>query len=181
MKIRNNILLTSLLIFFIINSSLAQTDTSRVDSNKITFDPQYSGTHFEICYILPIGIEVGGLVDIDLIRNKKTQFFSLGTRASFEYYSYVDFVEGRNKYSYLALCLYVRPALRFNWFWINALAGLAYHTDYRKEESELSPRIGLEFKFNVFRKYVALLLKSSFSFQTESGFVGAGISLGYFN
>ena len=122
------------------------------------------------------------LVDIDLSRNKKTQLFSLGYRASFEYYEYANW-EGGKGHPFFDLCLYFRPALRFNWFWINALGGLAYHTDYRKEESEseLSPRIGLEFKFNVFRKYVAFLLKSSFSFQPESGFIGAGISLGYFN
>ena len=179
MKIRINILLASLLVFFISSTSLSQTDTTRVDSNKITLDPQFSGAHFEACYIL-LGVEAGALLDIDMIRNKKTQSFSLGYRVSFEYYWYGN-PGGGPGHKYLDVCFYVRPALRFNWFWINFLGGYSFHTDFRNDESEGSSRFGIEFKFNVFRKYVALLLKSSFSVQSESGFVGVGISLGYFN
>ena len=73
----------------------------------------------------------------------------------------------------------------FNWFWINVLGGFAYHTHTKTSgimDSKLAPRFGLELKFNVFRKYIGLLLKGAISpFEGDyEGFIGIGISVGYF-
>ena len=183
MKIINKFFLTSLIVFFISNTSLAQTDTTEADSNKFSFNPQFSGAHVEACFFPPPGIEVGALVDIDLFRIKKTQLFSLGFRISFEYF-WIGNPGGGEGHKYFDYCLYARPSLKFNWFWINVLGGFAYHTNNKTSgnmESKLASRFGLELKFNVFRKYIGLLLKSSFSPEQEEGFIGIGISVGYFN
>ena len=183
MKIRINILLISLIVFFISTTSLAQPDTTASDSSKLNYDPQFSGGHVEVCAI-PIGIEVGALVDIDLFRIKKTEIFSLGFRIGFEYY-WIGNPGGGKGNKFFDYCLYARPSLKFNWFWINVLGGFAYHTHTKTSgimDSKLAPRFGLELKFNVFRKYIGLLLKGAISpFEGDyEGFIGIGISVGYF-
>ena len=123
MKIRTNNLLTSLLIFFISSTSLSQTDTSKVEYDKLYFTPQFFGVQIEACGILGC-YGFGGLVDIDLLTNKKSKEFTVGMRISVEHSVY----GWETTKSLIDYNVYARPSVRFKRFWISILGGAAYHT-----------------------------------------------------
>ncbi|MFC2093718.1 hypothetical protein ACFLSV_07445 [Bacteroidota bacterium] len=182
MKIRINILLTSFIVFFISCTSLSQTDTTASDSVGFQFDPKFYSVQVEAC-VLGLGAEIGGLVDVDLFNNKEAQTHFIGMRLAVELYAYRNI--GGGGYEYSDICLYARTSLRFSDFRFNAYGGLAFHTENRggvdSDNRKILTRGGLEAKYFPFCKYFSLVLKASTSFTRESGFVGLGIALGYFN
>ena len=182
MKIRINILLASLIVFFISSTSLSQTDTSRVDSTVFQFDPKFYSAQIEAC-ALPLGIELGGFVDVDLFNNKEAQTHFIGMRFAVELYGYGSHGGGGHEYS--DICIYGRASLRFSDFRFNAYGGLSFHTEntgvYDSDNRKILTRGGLEAKYFPFCKYFSLVLKASTSFKSNTDFVGLGIALGYFN
>jgi len=183
MKIRTNILLTSLIVFFISSTSLSQTDTSKVDTTVFQFEPKFYGAQIEACWLPPLGIEAGGFVDVDLFNNKEAQTHFIGMRFAVELYGYGDV--GGGGYEYSDICLYARTSLRFSDFRFNAYGGLAFHTENTgfsdSDNRKVLTRGGVEAKYFPFCKYFSLVLKASTSFNKNTGFVGLGIALGYFN
>ena len=176
MKIRNYFLLTSLIVFLISSASLSQTDTSKADSVMFQFEPKFYCVQAELCLFPPIMGEAGGLIDVDLFRHDNTQF--IGIRGAFEYYGYGN-PGGRGK-SFRDICMYGRVSLRFTNFSINTCGGLAYHTGTR-ESGEILLRGSFELKYIPFGNFVGVMLKGSTSFWGDTGFIGLGIALGYFN
>ncbi len=176
MKIRTNIILTSLIIFFISSTSLAQTDTSRVDSVEFHYAPKISCVQAEVCYLPPLMGEVGGLIDVDLMSNNNKQF--IGMRFAVELYGYGN-VGGQSK-SYTDICIYGRASLRFTDFRINAYGGFSFHTGSR-ESGGILPRGGIEAKYLPFGKIFAVMLKGSTSFKIDSDFYGVGVAFGHFD
>ena len=175
MKIRNNILLTSLIVFFISSTSLSQTETSKTKYDKLYFTQKFFGGQIEACTI-GFGYGFGGLVDIDMLTNKKSKEFSVGIRISVEH-----FVSGfETTKSLLDYNVYARPSVRFKRFWISLLGGAAYHTS-KQDPSEIVLKGGFELKYNVLDKYIGVMLKLSTTFTEKSNYGGIGISLGYFN
>ena len=182
MKIRIKIILTSLIVFFISSTSLSQTDTMKVDSTVFQFDPKFYSVQVEAC-VLGLGAEIGGFVDVDLFNNKEAQTHFIGMRFAVELYGYGDIGGGSHEYS--DICLYARTSLRFSDFRFNAYGGIAFHTENRggsdSDNRKILTRGGLEAKYFPFCKYFSLVLKTSTSFKSNTGFVGLGIALGYFN
>lgn len=183
MKIINNFFLTSIVIFFISTTSLAQTDTSGVDSVEFQLDPKFYSVQIEACWWPPLGIEAGGFVDVDLFNNKEAQTHFVGMRFAVELYAYGSPGGGGHEYS--DICLYARTSLRFSDFRFNAYGGLAFHTgnsgSWDSDNRKILPRGGLEAKYFPFCKYFSIVLKGSTSFKVDTGFLGLGIALGYFN
>ena len=175
MKIRTNILLSSLIVFFISSTSLSQTDTSKAEYDKLYFTPRIFGGQIEACGI-PFGFGFGGLVDIDLLSNKKAKEFSVGMRISVEH-SVTGFEKIKSLIDYN---VYARPSVRFERFWISILGGVAYHTS-KQDTNEIIFKGGFELKYNVLDKYIGVMLKLSTTFNKKSAYGGIGISLGYFN
>ena len=177
-----NFILTSLIVFFISSTSLAQTDTTGVDSVEFQLDAKFYSAQVEAC-VLILGGEVGGLVDIDLLSNKRTQNQFIGLRFAVELYGYGDIGGGSDEYS--DICVYGRASLRFNNFRVNGYGGLAFHTEnsgaWDNDNRKILPRGGLEAKYFPFGNFVAIMLKGSSSFKKDSGFFGIGIALGYYN
>ena len=182
MKIRINILLASLIVFFISSTSLAQTDTTASDSVGFQFDSKFYSVQVEAC-VLGLGAEIGGLIDVDLFSNKNAQTHFIGLRFAAELYAYRNI--GGGGYEYSDICLYARTSLRFSDFRFNAYGGLAFHTEntgvYDSDNRKILTRGGLEAKYYPFCKYFSLVLKTSTSFKSNTGFVGLGIALRYFN
>ena len=183
MKIRINILLTSLIVFFISSISPAQTDTSKADSVGFQFDPKFYSAQVEACVMYYLMGEVGGLVDVDLFSNKNSKIHFIGLRFAVELYTYRNIGGGGEEYS--DICVYARTSLRFSDFRFNAYGGLAFHTENRggndSDNRKILPRGGLEAKYFPFCKYFSIVLKGSTSFKRDTGFLGIGIALGYFN
>ena len=183
MKIGIYFFLTSLLVFFISSTSLSQTDTTASDSVGFQFDPKFYSVQVEACWWPPLGIEAGGFVDVDLFNNKEAQTHFIGMRFAVELYAYGSPGGGGHEYS--DICLYARTSLRFSDFRFNAYGGLAFHTENRgssdSDNRKILTRGGLEAKYFPFCKYFSLVLKTSTSFKSNTGFVGLGIALGYFN
>ena len=88
MKIINKFFITSLIVFFISSTSLAQTDTTASDSPEFLYTPRFAGVQVEGC-ILFFGSEFGGVVDVDFFSNNKDKF--IGLRFAFEKYEYGGF------------------------------------------------------------------------------------------
>ena len=182
MKTIINFLLTSIIVFFISSTSLSQTDTSKVDSTVFQFDPKFYSVQVE-AFVLGLGAEIGGLVDVDLFNNKEAQTHFIGLRFAAELYAYRNI--GGGGYEYSDICLYARTSLRFSDFRFNAYGGLAFHTENTgvsdSDNRKILTRGGLEAKYFPFCNYFSLVLKASTSFKSNTGFVGLGIALGYFN
>ena len=183
MKIRNNILLTSVLIFFISSTSLSQTDTTETGSWNYKYEPKFSGGQAELCVAPPFLYEVGGLLDVDLLRNQNIQNHYIGLRLAGEFYAYGI---PRDQYNTFGdICVYGRTSLKYSKFRIDIFGGLAYHIvidDSRgNDNNEMLPRIGLEMKYIPFGNYAGIMFKGSFSFKQDTGFIGIGLALGYFN
>lgn len=183
MKIRINILLTSLIIFFISSTSLAQTNTTETGSWNYNYEPRFAGGQVELCIAPPFLKEVGGLLDVDLFRNQDVQNHYIGLRLAAEHYGYGNL--GGQSMTFGDICVYGRTSLRFSEFRIDAYGGLSYHIgeddSWGNDNTEILPRIGLEMKYIPFGNFVAIMLKGSFSFKKDTGFIGLGIALGYFN
>ena len=103
MKIRTNILLASLIVFFISSTSFSQTDTSKADSVVFQFDPKFYSVQVEACWWPPLGIEAGGFVDVDLFSNKEAQTHFIGMRFAVELYAYGSPGGGGQEYSDICL------------------------------------------------------------------------------
>ena len=179
MKIRINILLTSLIIFFISSTSLSQTDTTETGSWNYKYEPKFAGGQAELCVAPPFLREVGGLLDVDLFRNQNLQNHYIGLRLAGEFYGY-----GNLSKTFGDICVYGRTSLRYIKFRIDAYGGLSYHIgeDSRgNNKNEILPRIGLEMKYIPFGNFIGIMLKGSTSFKEDTSFIGLGIALGYFN
>ena len=178
MKIRNLFLLTSLIIFFISSTSLSQTDTSKAGTWNFKYEPKFAGGQVEAVIMPPLLGELGGLLDVDLFRNKDVQNHYIGLRLAVELYGYGS--PGGQSETFGDICVYGRTSLRFSEIRIDAYLGLSYHTGNR-EAGGILPRGGLEAKYIPFGNYFVVMLKGSTSFKRDSGFYGFGIAFGYFN
>jgi len=185
MKIGNIFILTSLIVFFISSTSLSQTDTTESGSWNYKYEPKFAGGQVELCAAppfireVPFLREVGGLLDVDLFRNQDLENHYIGLRLAGEFYGY-----GNLSKTFGDICVYGRTSLRYSKFRIDVYGGLAYHIredSNGNDKNEILPRIGLEMKYIPIGNYVGILLKGSFSFKSDTGFLGLGIALGYFN
>ena len=168
-------ILSLILVIFISNLSLAQTDTSKAEYDKLYFTPQFFGVQIEACGILGC-YGFGGLVDIDLLTNKKSKEFTVGMRISVEHSVY----GWETTKSLIDYNVYARPSVRFKRFWISILGGAAYHTS-EQDPSEIILKGGFEIKYNIIDKYIGITLKLSSTFNEKSNYGGIGLSIGYFN
>ena len=178
MKIRTNIILTSLIIFFISSTSLAQTDTTEADSVEFQFDPRIACVQIEGCFMF-LGVEYGGLVDVDLFSHNNDKF--VGLRLAYEKYEHYSFNKGSIA-PCSDFCLYARPSLKLNRFLFSVYGGLAYHLgEGYNNDKKVFFRTGLELKYIPFGNLIGIIFKGSTSFIIETSFIGLGVSVGYFN
>ena len=160
--------------------SLSQTDSINHKITQYKFTPQISGGQIEATTLLYV-LEVGGLVDIDLITEANENPKSFGLRIGVEYYSYFEAGGPTGGGPFTDYSVYGRHTIRMNDFWFTILGGLAYHTyDATYYDDKVRFRAGLEFKYNLIGNEIGLLLKGSTSFQEQTSYFGLGIFFGYF-
>ena len=170
------------MILFASSTFLAQTDTTEEDSPEFLFTPRFAGVQVEGC-VLFFGYEYGGTVDVDLFSHKKNKHF-IGIRLAYEKYAYEDPGGGRDG-PFTEFCLYGRPSIKFKRFQLNAYGGLSYHLGWDDPrynyDKKVIFRVGFDVKYIPVGNLIGIMLKCSTSFIEDLGFVGIGLSIGYYN
>jgi len=168
------------LLVFLSSISYSQSDSIKHKTVHYEFTPQIAGGQIEATTLLYV-LEVGGLVDIDLVTDADENPKSFGLRLGVEYYSYLEPGGPTGGGPFTDYCIYGRHSIRMNDFWFTILGGLAYHTyDKTYYDNKLLFRTGLEFKYNLLGNELGLILKGSTSFQEQTFYFGIGIFIGYF-
>jgi hypothetical protein len=165
---------------FLSSNSFGQSDSTKSNVERFQFTPRVAGGQIEATTLLYV-LEVGGLVDLDLITVANENPKSFGLRLGVEYYSYLEAGGPTGGGPFTDYCLYGRNTIRMNDFWFTILGGLSYHTyDATYYDDKVLFRAGLEFKYNLLGNEAGLLLKGSTSFQEQTFYFGIGIFIGYF-
>lgn len=162
------------------SNSFSQSDSVNYNKKSYQFTPQIAGGQIEVTTILYV-LELGGVIDLDIITKGTTDSKSFGLRLGMEYYSYFEAGGSTGGGPFTDYSVYGRHTIRMNDFWFTILGGLAYHTyESTYYADKVLFRSGLEFKYNLLGNEVGLLLKGSTSFQEQTSYFGLGIFVGYF-
>lgn len=144
-------------------------------NNTYSFTPSVAGGQIELCVFY--AIEMGALVDIDLITKRAKSSSSFGARLSHEAYAEIDLGGGSSKIK--DYCFYLRHSLRSKKVHFNYLGGVAYHEGGHKAARVLF-RVGFEVRYNLLDKLIGLVLKGATSFEDETSYLGIGVAMGFY-
>ena len=127
--------------------------------------------------------EAGGLVDFDFY-STSDNYQNLGTRLSVEHYAIMPFgaVEDPGNEPVTNYNIYARHTIKGEDFWFSFLLGGTLQSNALGSFSDarFSPRVGVEIKYNITDYEIGLIFKGAKSFVEEIGFLGVGISVGFF-
>ena len=181
MEIKNIIVI---LIILFCGKLFSQADTSSANPNKLLKNSKFFGIQIEAVSAIAINeIGISGDYDFYSSINKKYNF---GLRISTEYYKIMDLdVGGGSTFGpYWDFSLLGRFSVRGNFIWFSPLLGITLHNNLEetKSDSKLLMKLGIEFKFNLYKDNIGLLLKFISGLAEEkSGYGGIGLSIGFYN
>ncbi|MFA6598140.1 MAG: hypothetical protein WCS69_10485 [Ignavibacteriaceae bacterium] len=182
MQIKNVIVFLLWIIVFQ-NICLSQNDTSYVNQNKLIQKASFFGFQLEATSIL-VSSELGALIDYDLYVSPNNKY-SVGLRFSTEYYDYISLDVGGNTAPgpFWDLNIYGRHSIRGKYFWFSPILGLSFHNSMEKGSSgnTFLVKWGFEVKYNLYGENVGLVFKYAGSFNREAGYLGIGISYGFYD
>lgn len=181
MKIKNIIVILIILFY---GKSFSQTDTLSTDPNKLFKQSKFFGIQIEAVSAIAINeIGISGDYDFYSSTNKKYNF---GLRISTEYYKIMDLdVGGGSTYGpYWDFSLLGQHSVRGNFIWFSPLLGITLHNNLEesKSDSKILLKLGIEFKFNLYKNNIGLLLKFISGLAEEkAGYGGIGLSIGFYD
>lgn len=172
----------SLVILFLIfcNINYPQDTQATPDDNKLLLNPIFFGVQFDITTILFI-YQYGGQLDYDLF-SATNKFHNIGIRLSIEHYHSVSIGGTTLGSPFTNYNLLLRHSLRGNVFWFDLVGGLTYYNTSASKyyPDEVLLRAGFELSYHLFHNIIGIILKGSTPFKERTGFIGLGISIGFY-
>ena len=160
---------------------LGKDTTSVVSEDKMVLNQNFFGIQLELTSMIFI-YEYGGHLDYDIFKSKNG-FYNTGTRLSYEKY-YAGTVGGSIHGSpFSNYNLFIRHSFRGSIFWFDLLAGISYYTTSASEfyPDDILLRAGFELSLHFSHDVIGLTLKSSTSFKKNTGYLGLGLTIGFYN
>ncbi len=102
---------TLIMLFIVLNSMLVGQSKDTFSSEDLSFKPSFAGAQFEVTTLIYVS-EFGALLDIDLLKTNSKTDYSVGTRLSFESYSYFEPGGPTGGGPFKDYCFYLRHSAR---------------------------------------------------------------------
>lgn len=174
-----------LFAFLLITSSdvFAQDSTKVVNEKRLVLNPKFFSVQVDATTLLFIN-EISGHIDYDVFSSENT-LHSFGMRVSIEHYSLGSFAGSTIGSPFTNYNLYARHSIRGSIFWFDLVGGCTYYTTsasmYRDNKLLLRGGFEVGHKFIFSNVGIGLVLKASTSFKSDTGFLGLGITFGFYN
>lgn len=158
----------------------ANGNISQTSEDKMVLNPNLFGVQFEFTTML-FSYEYGGHLDFDILKSRNKEY-GFGTRISFERY-HAGTVGGSIIGSpFTNYNIFLRQSFRGSVLWFDVLGGFTYYTTSAAEyyPNELLFRAGFELSYHFLYDIIGLTLKSSTSFKEKTGYLGLGLTIGFY-
>lgn len=167
-------------LFVFSNFIYAQDSLIISQNNKLSLNPKFFGVQIDFNTLLLI-YEYGGHLDYDIFSDPN-DFYNIGIRLGLEHYYTSSFGGETFGSPFTNYNLVLRNSLRGKILWFDMVGGLTYYktsaSDYYPDEILL--RAGFELSYRFMNNFFGILIKGSTSFKERTGFIGIGLSIGYY-